>query len=150
MYLFPNNYIGHNFYKVTYVNGQFVESEVTLVNAYITEEYTKVYSPITIGETNCFGEGLLTVTPGPQGINGFVNIFELDEDMKYDIEQMQADVEKYGLYTYEDFKDYITEEAFNASRMKYFKIAVGKGLLTWEEILILLESSNEEGVIKPE
>ena len=30
--------------------------------------------------------------------------------MKYDAEMMQADIETYGLYTYEDFKDYIPEE----------------------------------------
>ena len=31
--------------------------------------------------------------------------------MTYDEEQMLADIEKYGLYTYEDFEEYVPEES---------------------------------------
>ena len=59
--------------------------------------------------------------------------------MNYDEEAMQADIEKYGLYTYEDFKGLMTEDLFNALPWKYFKIAVGKGMMTWDDILYTID-----------
>ena len=58
----------------------------------------------------------------------------------YDQEKMQADIEKYGLYTYEDFAEYVTYEQFVAFNGAYLKVAVGKGLITWEEILELIRA----------
>ena len=74
---------------------------------------------------------------------GMVNFFEYDQNMKYDEELMKQDIEKYGLYTYEDFEDYVSIEVFNAFPFKYFKVAVGKGLITYEDIIILIEYYNE-------
>ena len=51
---------------------------------------------------------------------------------------MQEDIEKYGLYTYEDFVDYCTYEQFVGFGFANWKIAVGKGYITWSEILYLL------------
>ena len=70
--------------------------------------------------------------------DGWFDYFEIGEDMKYDEEKMQADIEKYGLYTYEDFADYLTYEQFVGFNVQYFKIAVGKGTYTYEEILDLI------------
>ena len=55
---------------------------------------------------------------------------------------MAQDIETYGLYTYEDFADYVSEEVFNAFPFKYFKVAVGKGEFTFEELLVLIEFYN--------
>ena len=49
---------------------------------------------------------------------------------------MQADIEKYGLYTYEDFAAYVTYEEYVAFGGAYFKVLVGKGLLEFEDILM--------------
>ena len=65
--------------------------------------------------------------------------FEIGEDMKYDEEKMQADIEKYGLYTYEDFAEYCTYEQFIALGLANFKVSVAKGYITWEEIEYLLD-----------
>ena len=58
---------------------------------------------------------------------------------------MAADIEKYGLYSYEDFSDYISYEAYLSSPAVYLKVSVGKGMMTYEEIidviLYLLEGS---------
>ena len=40
--------------------------------------------------------------------------------------------------TYEDFADYLTYEQFVGFNVQYFKIAVGKGLYTYEGILNLI------------
>ena len=66
------------------------------------------------------------------------NYFTIGEGMVYDAELMQKDIEQYGLYTYEDFADYLTYEQFVAFNVQYFKIAVGKGHYTYEGILELI------------
>ncbi len=129
------NYIGHTFYATSYNGVEFVQYEVVLTNAYITEEIVKIYSPVTVPHTNCFAESLLTVTPMPNGVRGFMNIFDFDDELKYDETTMKLDIETYGLYTYEDFAEYLTLEEFENSMLKYLKVSVGKGYLTYEDIV---------------
>ena len=57
--------------------------------------------------------------------------------MKYDEIKMKEDIEKYGLYTYDDFKDYISYEVYSMFPAKYFKVSVGKGYITFEHIIEL-------------
>ena len=59
--------------------------------------------------------------------------------MKYDEAAVNADIEKYGLYTYADFADYLTYEQFVAFNIQYMKISVGKGAYTYEGILDLID-----------
>lgn len=131
-----DEFIGHKFYYTDGVNSEYVE----MTGYYITEEYTKVYSPGTADFINYFANGLLNAVPFPDTYTaGQMNYFDFDENMMYDEAQMQADIETYGLYTYEDFADYIPEELFNVFPFKYLKISVGKGLMTWDEIIHLIE-----------
>ncbi len=133
------DYIGHRFASVEYVNGEAVESSTVLVGGSAKREIVKIYSPVTIGNLNTVAEGILALTAFPGQSRGFVNYFEYEEGtMKYDEAKMQADIEKYGLYTYEDFKALMPEEMFYAAPWAYFKVAVGKGLLTWDEIVYTL------------
>ena len=60
---------------------------------------------------NHYANGLLCVS---DGIDGLFNYFEYDSEMKYDETQMQADIEKYGLYTYEEWADVFSYEEFIA------------------------------------
>lgn len=134
------DYIGHEFYTTYYNGEEFVSEIVTLTEAYITEEYVKVYGPLTAWYMSCFANDILTFAPAPHDITtGHTNIFELDENMKYDEEKMQADIEKYGLFTYEELSEYLTVEQFNALPFKYFKISIGKGLMTWDEMIYCIE-----------
>lgn len=125
-------YIGHEF---TFYNGNELET-VTLVNSYITNEYVGCYSPVTAYHLNYFVDGFLSM---PGGITGLFNIFEYNEDMTYDIDKMNEDIAKYGLYTYEDFKDYLPYEVYLAFPGPYLKVSVGKGYVTFEEILAYIE-----------
>lgn len=124
------NYIGHEFY---------VEDGTTtkLVDYSITEEYTRIFSPISYYHLNVFANGILTVTNFSEVAT---NIFEYDENMKYDEEKMMKDIETYGLFTYEDFKEYTTEEIYNAFPAQYFKVAIGKGKGTYEDIIWILNT----------
>ena len=66
--------------------------------------------------------------------------FEIGEDMKYDPAKMKADIEKYGLYKYEDFADYCTYEQFMGFAFANWKVAVGKGYINFEDIIYLIET----------
>ena len=123
-----NDYIGHRFYS----DGNNI---VTLNRAYITTQYTEVYSPVTAYHLNYFTEDILSM---PGGIEGLFNIFEYDDDLKYNEELMKQDIEKYGLYTYDDFKYYCSYEFYQAFPAEYLKVAVGKGYITFDEIIYLI------------
>ena len=143
-------YIGHKFVQVQSEGGEFVSGEVVLTGVEVVEEFVRRFSPIS-GLINVVTGGLLSFTEvineeGP--IHGAINIFEFDENMKYDEEKMQADIEKYGLYTYEDFKDYMSYEEFISFPWAYFKVAVGKGNLTWEDILWNIQYIQEQLILQ--
>ena len=135
---YANKYIGHWFNKqTTDEGGNFVNIAVQLVDVVITYEVTTAYSPVTYSHLCYYVNGMLSM---PGGISGLFNIFEVDPDtMMYDREAMEADIAEYGLFTYEDFEGLISEEVFEAFNGKYLKVAIGKGILTWDDIFYLVE-----------
>lgn len=130
------DYIGHNFVKQ---DGK--DNTVTqLVSYSVTEEYTESWSILTAEHYNCILEGMLTLTPAEvEDSPKYLMPFVIDGNMKYDADSMQADIEKYGLYTYEEFANSLTYEQYNALNLQYFKVSVGKGLITYDEILYLID-----------
>lgn len=132
-------YIGHKFAKQS-ANGY---TEVTLTDVEISTEVTEAYSPVTYGHLCYFVNGMLSM---PGGITGFINIFDVDpETLTIDEEAKAADIEEYGLFTYEEFYEIfpVTEEVFEAFNGQYLKISVGKGLITYEQIGALIERYSE-------
>ena len=85
---------------------------------------------------NAFANEILTVAP-PED---FYNWIVMGEPLRYDQKQLAEDVEKYGLYTYDDFADYVTYEQFVKFNGAYLKIPVEKGLFTFDYILELIET----------
>lgn len=137
-YLTPESatsYIGDEFVCVSYENGRYAPRTVTLESVDLSIDYVERYDIVTKHTLNHIANGLLACT---DLLVPACNVFEFNEDMSINIEQMQKDIETYGLYTYDDWKDYLTEEEFDAFNGKYFKVAVGKGLLTEEDILELI------------
>ena len=128
-------YIGHCFLKYD-GNGM---TEVTLTDVEIITEVTTAWSPVTYGHLCYFVDGMLSM---PGGIDGLFNIFEVDsETLTYNTEAMNADIEEYGLFTYEEFYEMypVSEEVFDAFNGEYLKVAIGKGLITYERIGELIE-----------
>ena len=125
------SYIGHSF---TQINGDTYKT-VKLVSATVTTEYIEAWSILSADYYNCVLEGLFSITPPATEQLAF---FEIGADMKYDAEAKQADIETYGLYTYEEFAHLLTEEQFEALNIAEIKVAVGKGLITYDEILWLI------------
>ena len=129
-------YIGHRF--VSY-NGNGGYDIVTLSNVEITEECTEAWSITSAHNSNALASGMLTVAPPAD----FYNWIAMGDKLRYDREQFEMDVEKYGLYTYEQFKDYVTYEQFVNWGGAYLKIAVEKGAFTFEYIVELIELYSE-------
>lgn len=103
---------------------------------------TRVYEVVTYEHLTCFTNGLLSIS---SLLNPFCNIFEVDPNtLSYDKELMAKDIEKYGLFTYDDFKELIPEYAFKLYHVDYLKVALGKGLTTWDEINFLVDFYHKE------
>lgn len=127
----PHEFLGHSFVK--YADGAY--STTKLVSYEILEKFTDSYSLVSTCHYNFIVENMFSLTNSVYALQAGL---EIGTDMKYDETIMKADIEKYGLYTYADFADYISEEQFYAFNGAYLKISVCKGYITWEEILYLI------------
>ncbi len=134
-----SKYIGHWFNKqVSHTDGSLTWTRVQLIDVTINEEYTSAWSPVTYGHLCYYVNGMLSM---PGGISGLFNIFDVDsETLTINHEAYLADIEEYGLFTYEEFNNLfpVSIEIFDAFQAKYFKVAIGKGLLSYEKIEYLL------------
>ena len=127
-----SDYIGDRFVKQDDIQNN-TWKEVTLVDSEVVIEETRPFGPCTADHLCFYVDGLLSI---PGASTGFFNIFDVDtETMTYDFEAMQRDIETYGLYTYEEFEDLVPEEVFYAANCAYLKISVGKGLMTWDDVV---------------
>ena len=128
-------YVGHRFVKQAGEGFTTVE----LVDYEVAAERITAYTILSAEHYNVLLEDLFTVTPAHVGDN-FFNPFEIGEDMKYDADAVQADIEAYGLYTYEELAHVLTPEQFEALNFGQFKVSVGKGLVTYEGLIYLIET----------
>lgn len=128
-------YIGHTFFK----ESDRIKKKVKLKKVMISNKMTKTYSPVTYGNLCYYVNGMLSM---PGGIDGLFNYFKVDpKTMMYDKKEMLRDIKKYGLFTFQEFYSImpIPEEIFNAVNGKYLKVAIGKGLITYEKLEQLVE-----------
>lgn len=135
------NYVGHSFVKQS-GDGYMT---VKLVDYEVVAEDTAAYTILSTTYHNVLLEGMLTVTPAHVGGN-FFTPFEVGEGLKYNEAAKLADIEKYGLYTYDEFAHVLTEEQFEVLGIAEFKVAVGKGLITYDGLIFLIETfvNNED------
>lgn len=135
-----SEYIGHEFVKM---DGDSYTT-VTLVNAEVYNEYVEAYSILAVYYYNFITNDMFSLT-SPVIETNFFMPFEVGENMTFDKEKMEEDIATYGLYEYADFEGKIPYEVFEALNIKYLKVAVGKGLITYDQIIELLKS---EGVVE--
>lgn len=129
-----------NYFK--FLNHDFVIIEnnkigrTKLLSGVVSVKTVRVYSPVSTYYLNVVTNGLLSITGE---IEGWFNYFDYDSSLAYEKDKKQADIEKYGLYTYDEFKDYIRKEIFDLLPIPYLKISVGKGLTTKEKIIEVMK-----------
>lgn len=136
-YVYINNenakdFVGHRFVAVSAQDGRAESEIVTLVSAEITKEHIRIFNPASVWHINLVADDMLTLSAG------MVNFFEYDENMKYDEQAMQRDIERYGVYEYEEFQDYVSREVFEAFPFKYYKVAIERGDFTFSRLLGLI------------
>lgn len=123
-------YVGHTFFGIK-GNGSLEHTRLRLLGYHIENIITKVYSPDTARHFDIIADNMLEM---PAEIDGLFNIFEYDsETLKFDEEKMKLDIEKYGLLSYEDFKELIPYEVYMLIPGEYLGVSIGKGLLTWDK-----------------
>ncbi len=128
-----SDYLGHRF--AAYENGNV--DVVVLSEAFITTKITHAYSITSAYDYNAIADGLLTSPPPGE----FYNWVSMAGKMRYDVEQFNADVERYGLYDYSVFEPYgISYETFLAFNGQYLKIPVEKGIFSFEYIINLFNT----------
>lgn len=130
-----NDYVEHEFLYTVVTDGVFTTASVRLSGYVISQKLVERYDIVTEGTLNHIANGLVACS---DTLVGICNMFEFASDYTYDEIQLALDIEKYGLYTYDEWSEYLSYDDFVAFNGAYFKIAVGKGLITIEEIFSLL------------
>ena len=132
-----NDYIGDEFLLYDSSNSNYLDDGVKLETIEIVTKSTRIYSIVSKDNVNAIANGILSNTPY---VPDTYNIFELDNSLKYDPILMAKDIEKYGLYEYEEFKEYIPKEIFDGANLKYYKVAIEKGLMTEYELMYIMST----------
>lgn len=130
-----SNYIGHSFIANNETNNGL--KKVELVSFETEMRVTTTYEVVTYKNITCFTGGILSASAY---LDPLLNHFDINvETFAFEDDAVRADIEEYGLYTYADFEELITEEAFELYNAQYLKIAVGKGYITWDDILEMID-----------
>lgn len=126
-------YVGHWFNKqTTDENGNLSYTRVQLTGVVVQEEYTTAWSPVTYGHLCYYVNGMLSM---PGATTGLINIFDVDAyTMKIIETAYDTDIAQYGLFTYDEFANIfpVSEVVFEAFGGQYLKVAIGKGILTYD------------------
>jgi len=128
------NYIGHHFVKE---DGDGYTT-VVLEDVRVEEQYIEAWSLLSAYHYNFITDGIFSISSSVGGLEYFMP-FEYDENLKINQEKKIKDIETYGLYTYEEFKDILTREQFDALNMPQIKVSVGKGIITWDDLMTIIE-----------
>lgn len=141
------DYIGHRFYNIERTDSGDVMNIVALTGYENYKRETECYCAVSTKHLNCVANGILTIADDqnrpPQSVIGFCNLFELDENHKIDAAKMAADIETYGIFSYEDFCQMVPDhidisDLFFGIGGEYIKIAFGKGLMSMERLSVYI------------
>lgn len=111
----------------------------TIVDSSSIMKATTAYELITAFDYNFFANGIMTLTP----LAPSHTFFDVNDSYQYDPSAKANDISTYGLYTYDDFRDELSESQFVATNCAYWKVAVGKGYVTEDyvhEVIALFKS----------
>lgn len=136
-------YIGHKFLCIGVKDGETTSKEVTLTGYDVYKGENECFSVISTKHINCMVNDLLTIPDNnnkPAKLLGFgSNLFDYNADHTYNKEQMESDIEKYGLVTYDEWCKLAPDNIdlsglFFGIGGEYLKIALGKGRMTLEQL----------------
>ena len=134
-------YIGDRFYNAD------TNSWLELKGCEALKDSVDAYAIITSGDLNHMSNGMLSMCDG--SVKVLANIFEYDDQMKFDADKKKADIETYGLTSKEkilEFEGFI-ESDYDDYNLQYLNVAIGKGLTTWEWIEAFSDYCVENGLV---
>lgn len=127
------DYIGHSFVKV---DGNSYTT-VKLVDYSVERKFTGCYSIQSAVYNNFMVENMFSMTT--PDYEGWFDYFNINDDMKYDEEHMNQEIAKYGLCTYDEVSYLGTYEQYVALNAQYLKILIGRGVVTMDQVIEMLE-----------
>lgn len=134
------DYIGHHFYDAD--NGRWLE----LKGCKLLDESVDAYAIITSGHLNHLSNGILSMCDG--SVKVLANIFEYDEQMRFDADKKAADIAAYGLTPLEKILEYkgFLESDYYDYNLQYLNVAIGKGLTSWDYVKALSDYCEANGI----
>ena len=134
------DYIGHHFYDAD--NGRWLE----LKGCKLSNESVDAYAIIASGHLNHLSNGMLSMCDG--SIKVLANIFEYDEQMRFDADKKAADIAAYGLTPLEKILEYkgFLESDYYDYNLQYLNVAIGKGLTTWDRVKAFSDYCEANGI----
>ena len=134
------DYIGHHFYDAD--NNRWLE----LKGCKLLDESIDAYAIITSGHLNHLSNGILSMCDG--SVKVLANIFEYDEQMRFDADKKAADIAAYGLTPLEKILEYkgFLESDYYDYNLQYLNVAIGKGLTSWDYVKALSDYCEANGI----
>ena len=131
------DYVGDSFAVITETPGSEKYESAQLLAVDISVSVEEAYSIQSAVQINFITNSMLSRTV--PAYEGWFDYFDFGEPLVYDPVKMNEDIEKYGLYEYSEFEPLgVTEEQFVAFNGPYLKVLVGKGVVTYDQILGLI------------
>lgn len=145
------DYIGHEFAKVDKEEGEVIP--VKVVDILTDGKVYDAYAPQCEGHFNFIANGFIT---GNDGQLAMCNMFDFDlKHMVYDYNKRRGDILTYGIINLKEFNeklaDVISYDFFIRNNGHLLSVAIGKGLITEEELIKYLKKfshcffNNERG-----
>lgn len=122
-------YIDHQFYNLDAARWE------TLTGVDFLETAVDTYIIVTEKHLNCAANGMLSNEDGIYDI--LINLFAYGDNLKIDAEKKAADLEKYGIWGFENAQ-YMSEDFYDALNLQYMNVAFGKGMITPEMFAALV------------
>ena len=134
------DYIGHHFYDAD--NDSWLE----LKGCKLSNESVDAYVIVTSGHLNHLSNGILSMSDGSYKV--LANIFEYDEQMRFDADKKAADIAAYGLTPLEKILEYkgFLESDYYDYNLQYLNVAIGKGLTSWDYVKALSDYCEANGI----
>ncbi len=130
-----DNFVGHKFYNADDAKWE------TLVDVEKLNEAVDTYIVVSEKQLNALANGMLSNVDGIYA--ALCNVFEMNSNLKIVPQKKLADIEKYGLWEYDsENSSVISQRAFEGQRLQYLGIALGKGLITREDLRTAIEQGS--------
>ena len=126
------DFIGHRFVSVD-TEGNLGVKKLETVETVRESGYK--YDIVTDQTLNYVAEDTLSVT---HVLVNIIDTFDFGVDLKYDAKKMQADIEKYGLYTYNEWEAYCDIAVFEQYNIPVMRVGISKGMYTKAYIISLI------------